>query len=305
MKRKLLSALCLCVTLFACTKENDAPKPADTEKKSVLKISVTDFIKTVQALPSPFARQASAASTLRDSSLVNISDIYYFIFDDNANVISYKHQSSLESNFGTISDSLRPGTYRMAISATAAPVNVNTSFAYFTIPASNNTVTSAFPDIFYHGQDITVAKDSANLVTPVLKRIMGHLEVNIQDMIDSDSANVSVRYDDGSINLYSGTSGLEPSIFGPLPLQRRSLTTFSDFIASTNSNTAIAIDIQYAERVTHRMVTKTITTQMYKNTKTVISGKLFQPVTVPDKENNNSNVGVDTKWSDSVRVINF
>jgi hypothetical protein len=304
MKKKLLVGLLLCL-VFACTKENDSAQPVKSEKKSMLKISVSDFIKKTQPIPGASGRLASKASASRDSSLTGISDIYYCMFAEDGSVVSYIHQTSLETNFGTISDSIKPGTYWLTVAASPVPIATNPTWGLLIIPTNNNYISGAFPDIFYKRQLITVAQDSVNIAIPILERIMSRLEVNILDMTSSDSVSVFVRQENAIINLFSGTSQMEATITGNLTIKSNSLGSFSDFIANNEPGNVIVVDIFYKNRTTQSWQTKSIVTAMQKNTQTIISGNLFQLANLPDRVNTEFSIIINKNWNATPNVIHF
>ena len=300
MKKKLLVGLLLCA-VFACTKQNDADQPVKNQKKSALTISVADFIKKTKPLSATSGRQSSS-STARDSSLTGITDIYYFVFTGTHTIVSYKHQTSLESNFGTISDSLLPGNYWVTVTATAAPLVVRTDRAELEIPSVNYSIANAYPDAFYSGQSITVTQQPLSVSMSTLLRIMSGLEVNIVDMTASDSANVSIMNEYGVINLHDGHATDDPILYGTLPIANRSLGTYSDFVGNYNA----MVYINYKDRITQSWKTKSIwVDNLQPNTQTILSGKLFSPVTVPDRVGAGFEISVNKNWYGTPYVIHF
>jgi hypothetical protein len=305
MKQKLLVGLLLCV-VFACTKQNDTTPPVTNQQKSVLKISVADFIQKVKPMLATSARESSSSSTARDSSLTGISDIYYFLFSQDGQVVSYRHQTSTESNFGTISDSIPAGTYWATVAASPAQIDVYPSEGLFSIPTVDNTISGAFPDIFYSRQLVTIGQEPISVSMPTLERIMSRLEVNIPDMISSDSVSIAVRYENAAIKLFTGTSVDGFAFGGGLSVTQRSVGVFSDLVAKNSTGgSRITLNIIYRERSTQNMKTKSVDVYMYTNRTTVVSGKLFQPIVEPGRVNGDFTITVNKEWNNNPNVVDF
>lgn len=257
-------------------------------------------------MPTNSVRKSSSASTARDSSLTDISDIYYYLFSQDGQVVSYKHQTSQESNFGTISDSIAAGTYWVTVAASPAEIDLYTSEGILVIPMFGNQITSPFPDIFYNRQLITVGQEPVSVSMPTLDRIMSKLEVNIQDMAPSDSVSVTVMEEYQLIPLFTGNGVNSVALGGDLSVTQRSMGFFSDLVArSTSTGTRTNLNIHYRERSTQNMKTKSVEVYMYRNRTTVVSGKLFQPVVAPDRVNGDFTITVNKEWNNNPNVVDF
>lgn len=305
MKRKLLAGLLLCLA-FACTKQNEPDEPVKNQKKSVLKINVDDFIKKTKPFPAVSGR-ASSASTARDSSLAGISDIYYCLYANSYTVVSYRHQTSLDSDFGTISDSILPGTYTIALAASAAPVTFGGEHRLLVIPSIDNVPSGPFPDIFYKNQSVTVAGDTTNIEMPTLSRIMARINVNILDLTPTDSVTVYLPAQPAVIDLWAGV-GLDDwpgyAIYGSVALSNESLGNYSTLLAVSYDH-YLPLVIRYKDRVTQQWKNKTISVDVYRNTQTVVTGKLYDPISGPKSVGTNFSISINKDWSSTPKVINL
>src|SRR5687767_8157836 len=113
MKKILPALLSLCI-LYACKKDATTTPASSQEAKKLVKFSVSDFIIQQENLRVGNGRIAA------DSSLAKISDIYYLLYKSDSTKLNYIHQDTTvnKTNFGTISDSLAPGNYFVAMIAT-------------------------------------------------------------------------------------------------------------------------------------------------------------------------------------------
>lgn len=78
MKKKWLIALSLSVLFYACSKDNTNERPDTRQVQIPFKVSVAEFIKKVQQLPSASGRMAPSSIFAKDSTLnTAVSDIYF------------------------------------------------------------------------------------------------------------------------------------------------------------------------------------------------------------------------------------
>ncbi|WP_436491384.1 FimB/Mfa2 family fimbrial subunit [Chitinophaga sp. ARDCPP14] len=310
MKKKWLIALSLSVLFYACSKDNTNERPDTRQVQIPFKVSVAEFIKKVQQLPSASGRMAPSSIFAKDSTLnTAVSDIYFFAFKNNGDRISYIHQRSTDADFGVISDSLPSGECTIALIASSdsliisdelrnAGINLNADY-------NNNTILAAFPDIFYKKMQITVGPDTtANNFSLSLERIMASLEVNITDApaIRADSnITVNVRSENTYFEIFSAWA--YTGIPMQLKIPQRTQHLFSELIMNTSEE--IRIDINYPDKVTNTMLTKTIgPITLTKNTKTILTGSLYPAIPPVTNVNSGFSVSINSIWNPA-QTIDF
>jgi hypothetical protein len=297
MKLKFLLVLSLSVLFYACKKE-DAPQPQTAKEGKVpIKINVADFVKKVEALPSPLGRQTSLSVILaKDSALNNkISDIYFFSYDKDGKIINLIHQRSTDADFGYIMDSLPTGENTIAMFASSDSLNTAYNGINLNMDPLTFEIISAFPDIFYKKIKINVSPDSTNNFDLSLERIMALLEVNITDAPANSNIKVSMNSEHTYFDPFSGTS--YTGVPMPINIPQRDQHVFNSLIM--NANDQISIVISYLDKTTNAILTKRISNiKLEKNTKTILTGVLYP--TIPPVNNVNggfSVVSINDIWN--------
>ena len=302
MKKSLFAALALSALLFACSKEKTTQdKPAPSGKKVPINVSITDFVKKVEQLPSPLGRKSNLSA--KDSVLsTEISDIYFFVFESHNQVVDFIHQRSTDDNFGIIADSLPEGNYRVGLVASTDSLTI-IGGSVFTNQPDETMAPTPFPDVFYKGADITVSAGGNNIYDLSLERIVGFLEVNIGDApaISADSSvKVSLRFENSYFTPIYGDS-YSGAFLIPMNIPRRSQQVFNAFVMSTYAD--VFVDIIYPDRTTGALLTKTINyVGIDKNAKTILSGNLYSAPPVPEKFSNGFNVSINKIWGPSNEI---
>jgi len=118
--------------LFACKKEtaNNTDfvnnKPPIEVKKSI-RISIGDFIQNQENLKA-VKRKKTNPQTNRNAEYAALSDVYYVAYTSDGTRINFIHQDTINNsnNFGTISDSLAPGSYTIVLIASEKPLYTQT-----------------------------------------------------------------------------------------------------------------------------------------------------------------------------------
>jgi len=295
MKKSLFAALSLSVLLFACSKETTTQdKPAPSGKKAPINVSIADFVKKVEQLPSPLGRKSNMSA--KDSVLsTEISDIYFFSYDKDGKIINLIHQRSTDADFGYIMDSLPIGENTIAMFASSDSLNTASNGINLNTDPVTFEILSAFPDIFYKKVKINVSPDGTNNFDLSLDRIMALLEVNITDAPANANIKVSMNSEHTYFDPFSGTG--YTGIPMPMNIPQRDQHVFNSLIINTSD--LISVVISYPDRTTNATLTKRINNiKLEKNTKTILTGVLYP--TIPPVNNVNSGfsiVSINAIWN--------
>jgi len=295
MKKSLFAALSLSVLLFACSKENTTQdKPAPSGKKVPVNVSITDFVKKVEQLPSPLGRKSNMSA--KDSVLsTEISDIYFFSYDKDGKIISLIRQRSTDADFGHIMDSLPIGENTIAMFASSDSLNTASNGINLNMDPVTFEIISAFPDIFYKKIKINVSPDSTNNFDLSLDRIMALLEVNITDAPANSNIKVSMNAEHTYFDPFSGMG--YTGIPMPMNIPQRDQHVFNSLIINTSD--LISVVISYPDKTTNALLTKRINNiKLEKNTKTILTGVLYPTIPPVNNVNGGFNiVSINDIWN--------
>lgn len=318
MKRVLFIPL-LASLLFACSKEtvnNTTPtghEPTNQAKKP-FRVSVADFIKQEEDMRSARKKDASSSLTAREDSS-RISDIYYIAYNSSGTRVNFIHQDTTTApgNFGTISDSLAPGSYTIVLIASEKPL--------YTDPILSNSNISAhsFGPSFIGGLGIDPLGDLFLKKIPVeisatgnptdlevsLNRIVGKLEVNILDALPASNANgfVRVQVTPLSVAYYIANGSLStPESLWLWYGTRKDQHHFADYLfGSANEFNVI---IEYQDKNTGETLSKTIEhVTCSTNKKTIITGYLYGTPANPGGPD--YQIRLNQAWDSDSTIINF
>lgn len=306
MTRKFLFVATLSTLFFACTKiddkEDNGSDVRGNTRNLPFKVSVANFIQRVEELAVLNAKSISpGAPATKDSTLADkVSDIYFFVFATNGDVVKYTHQRSGTGGFGDFSDSLPVGTYTVAVAASSDTLRISNNGQYssfMSILNPNLTSIKAFPDIFYKKSSFVVDSTQSSVINLSLDRVVGRLEVNITDApaISPDSlVDVHIKFENTSFNLLQGTSQASgfPYYF---PINRKSQHIFDDFILNTNSK--FTVTINYPDRNSNARLSKVIENiTVSKNKNTILTGKLYLTPPAPGYSESGFGIEVNSDW---------
>lgn len=287
--------------LFACKKDtNSEETPA-----AVSKVPVTFNIENFQVSQQDMSENGRVET---DPTLSNFGKVFYMAFASDGSKASYIEQDSTNSKFGTISDSLLPGTYTIAVGAhnRTAP----TSFSYITAKYASlssaefyNVYARTTADFFYKKVQVTV-NATGNAITDLsLNRIIGNLKVNLKDALPSSDPYGAITVTIfGAPQSYMINPDTVANRYSDVPMDRTSQTTWEYNVFG--SNRPLTVMLSWRDKVTGAFQSKTITNvTVSPNKKTIITGYLYG---VP------TNVGAgdvfvrtNQSWSTDSTVINI
>jgi hypothetical protein len=139
-------------------------------KSYPVNFNVSLFAQTITPITVNSQSKINALSTFALSSIID--NLTYCVYDVNGKLLHRVQSTPASTDFGTIKDSLTPGTYTIAIIGAKTGIVVNDS--YFTYNDRE------WKDAFFKKFSITVTNSNSTF-NVVLNRIVTQLELNIQD----------------------------------------------------------------------------------------------------------------------------
>ncbi len=272
--KKVLPALALVLALFSsCTKSTQLdPEP----KKYDVTFSVADFAQSASTLSTDHPKTTLAIG----DTLKNYADnLYYRIYNSAGVMVNSIDQASTLATFGTISDKLPAGTYNVFFAAAKGTLYPSSAQSIFN-NAVYSTGSTAWSETFVKVLPITIATTAVTQAVK-LDRVVGGLQVTLQDAIPSNAAKISLVYQLESTFLYmNNTNTIYPSnsITKDFPLTTTDIgqknKTFLMYIGNTVSTSSVIIRAYDSNN--GLIVEKTIpNVRCYKNQKTSLTGSLF------------------------------
>ncbi|SKA14955.1 Fimbrillin-A associated anchor protein Mfa1 and Mfa2 [Chitinophaga eiseniae] len=300
--------LLITMLLFSCKKNsggNDVTPPPAAAEKVAVKFGVSDFTREI----TDFGRSMNTntrAGSLKDY----ISFFYYMAYDNTGKLASSKIQTQDSLIFGSISDSLRPGSYTIVmIGAKNRPYIDGGGVATPTDPSLplDRAYISFMPGDIVKGNEVFLKKFSINIngdsIVPnvSLTRIVGKIELTIQDSTSFHHTTANLSMDSQAYYIGSGTIA-DPyvTVGGDPYVTSLSVGSLEAFVL--NNKNPFDIRIKGYNASNQLLASKTITNvQIQWNKKLILKGKLFSPDIDP-------NFSIDASlndWSADSTIINF
>ncbi|QEM11981.1 hypothetical protein [Mucilaginibacter rubeus] len=211
---------------------------------------------------------------------------------------------STASNFGVISDRLPAGTYTVVVAAGKAGLqfsNSNPKQIYYTKDVSYQPF---WKDTFFDKFQLTVSGDINQDVT--LSRIVAQLQINIEDAIPANAKTIIVNISDESRQYLIGTeksgqmSSMTLTIVIPDAAKGKPNFKITSLMGNTSTPFAVKITCYDANQnaVGSGVTVPNVTCQ--KNTKTILSGKLFNYGTTDP-----FTIGINNDWDPTPVVAHY
>jgi len=287
MKKAILFSIMASLLLFACKKEHSSGTnpPKGTYK---VNFNVSGFTESI-VNSTKNGPQVNGLKTYAAINITNYLDqLYYYVFDSKGNQVHYLSQDSTTTNFGSISDNLPAGTYTVVIGAGKKGFSTFTSFTtltatngwYFGYNSNNYSVPFApWLDTFYDKFQLTVSGDVNQNVQ--LNRIVGQLEIVIQDIIPVTADNIVVNISQenyGLIFFPAEKLTMSSPMVNTITLTNAIKGTANFTTTNILGNTATPFTVQVTcydatKKILGSVTVNNVTIQ--KNTRTILSGKLF------------------------------
>ncbi|HEY8895391.1 MAG TPA: hypothetical protein VIM79_11275 [Niastella sp.] len=271
--KKIIPALLLASVLFACKKDTNS----DETPSAVSKVPVTFNIENFQVSQQDMSENGRVET---DPTLAKFYKVFYMAFASDGKTASYIEQDSTNSRFGTISDSLLPGTYTVAVGAHNR--TVPSSFTYITAKYASlasaefyNVWARNTADFFYKKVQVTVNASGNQITDLSLNRIIGNLKVDLKDALPTSDPNGAITVNVlGVPQSYMINPDTVANRYSDVPMDRTSQTTWEYNIFG--SNRPLTVMLSWRDKVTGAFQSKTITNvTVAPNKKTIISGYLY------------------------------
>lgn len=314
MKKYLLFLLVSSCFTLSCKKAHHSDPDPDPKTYSV-NFSLSGFRQAIASAPG--SKQVNGIKTNATPTPVTadyFKMIHYRVYNTINTHYSLFHSLSIDSsasNFGTISDRLPAGNYTVGIAAgmaglkfdervfnTAGDVTSGISYGYA------NPQNLAWKDAFFDKFELTVSGDINQNVT--LSRVVGQLEVNIEDAIPVNAKTIAVTVTNDAFYYVFNTEQPEmtrPMTFTTLiPDVAKGKPNFkvSSLIANTVAPFVVKITCYDANQknIGPGVTVPNVTCQ--KNTRTILSGKLFDYSSF-----DTFTIGINNDWDPTPIVIHY
>ncbi|HEY1055067.1 MAG TPA: hypothetical protein VGE24_08025 [Emticicia sp.] len=315
MKKILSIPVMLCMLFVACKKEANLRVPEGTlgngpkEKLYPLKFTIGEFKQN-------FAKLSSATS---DSEPLTkyISNLYYVLYDIDGSEIKRINYHSGDEGFGIITDTLPAGVYDAVLIGVNGDVLINGDRygnetkrklhegAGFELSHGISDEIKAY-DTFFARTTLNVEDEAVNSVIS-LERIVGGLEVNIQDALPKNACRVRVsltgeHYIFNFGNERSSEPFLEANIIQEIKSAEKGKENYKINAHVLNTYRPMLVKISCYDENNNIIAEKTVANvKLERNKKLILTGKLFTPSPVT----NGQVVYVNSDWIRETETVSF
>lgn len=293
-KLSLFMAACLVLSL-SCSKKAIEESPASNGKKFKLNVSVD---RSTSVLGDPTTTASVPLSS-------QITQLTFVIYENQVNTeVARQTQFSTDPQFGQLSFDLPAAEYKVVVIGSKSEFGINKFFRNNDIPVilpfeeanmqywqPNFTMADKHyktDDTFFARQTITVGVIPQSMSIE-LQRIVGKLEVIVEDL-----ENFTVDVDNEATGYMFNTE----SSFGTIDDEQYRVSSadgpISIYILRTDK--PLGIEISYGTAVSQK---KTLNVPIYKNKRTIVKGKMLNPVI------NNFSVTINDTWLTEPEIVNF
>lgn len=312
----MMGALVLGFALTACQKEQSEKAPSATGEKVPVTISVSDFLRKLEDLPSPTGRQSGIAA--KDPDLhTKVSHIYYYAFSAaDELLVDKKYQTPLSAgtDFGVIKDTLAPGTYKILLVASVDPTPiVSQDFVEkLNLLITNHPTTSQgyfappLKDQFFKVLTIVVpTSGEVPQANATLERYISKLEVRVLDAeaVEADNKDVVVTATKVPVHFgFSGGAAFLPAL--KVELTKTAPNVYSGIVLPSAED-HLDVLIQIKERGTGSVLhTKTVSNvQCFKNKATILSGNVLS--VTPSAGDPEWHLLLQSAWEDPTPIVDY
>jgi hypothetical protein len=277
----LLIFFMIATAIVSCSKKADLVENIQSDKLYDVKFSVSTFNTEIVGLGvlSSLSIDNSSGTTVTNALGDQIASLEYVIYNSSGVMVKNATQANSLATFGSISEQLPAGDYKMYIVGSTTPFNI--------IPKENISQLFITPSIYNIGDwfvktiDLKVT-EQMQLQNLILDRVVGKIEVQITDAIPANTAKITLSSTSASWIHFSspyerstevrtvetilssadiGKTDYKVSSF-VIPLTTGSITSDVSIRAYNASGSLIADKIVKDVKVE-------------KNKKTIMTGKLF------------------------------
>jgi hypothetical protein len=314
MKKTLFYPLIILLAFLGCKKDNKKPVTGTDGKAYNVKFNFSGLAET---LSQTTKRVNSVKTNTAPSSPDYLTRLYYLVYNSSGKLVSQISLASDSSKFAPISDKLATGTYNVFFAASHGDMVFATDLGrdknYFFYGDKYNSPSYQWDDTFFKA--ITINVTNADITQNInLARIVGELEVNIEDNIPANASKLKLTITseystytflpmsaDTTYALTNTANGraAASSVTYNISDTSKGKPNFKayDIIINTIKpfNVVIAC-LDAAGNVIATTTASNITCQ--KNRRTILSGKLFGSSTGFDPE-------INKAWDPAVNTVHF
>lgn len=317
MKKSLLLSFAFILLIFwGCKKDHGKPGTNTDGKLYNIKYNFTGLTDALQQTSGKTVVNSLQTNTA-PSTPDYLTRLYYLVYNSNGKLINQVSVASDSSKFATLTDKLAAGTYDVFFVASHGDLVFSMNLGYtgknYFFYGSGNNPSYQWDDTFFKAVTLTVSNADINQNVS-LDRIVGQLQVNIEDNIPSNAAKLKLTITpeygtytflphsaDTTFALTNPSSGSSSatSVTYNIPDASKNQPNFkaSDILINTVKPFSVVIAcLDAANNVIATTTVNNITCQ--KNRRTILSGKLFGSNTGFDPVLNNS-------WDPIINVVNF
>jgi hypothetical protein len=299
MKRFMLYLVLLSGVFCSCKKEHFSNNVQKTYK---VQFNISGFTQTT--IGSNAAKKPVTLALNTDTSVAaysSITAIVYAVYDSNGNQVRLIKQDSSSANFGTISDNLPTGNYTVLLAGGGNNLTLynsvysanqigpfsSTDITYFSFVSYLGNLTPwgshllPWKDTFFKMFPLTISNSNLNQ-TVALSRIVGQLEVNINDALPANAKTFIIKInkeifaysaskttpDPQTAYVLADTAAIPASAIGTNSFKIYSL------IGNTNSLFNVTISCYDASNLLIQQATVD-SVNCIANERTILSGNLF------------------------------
>ena len=322
MKKLILNAVILSVTLlFACNKDHANVQPQSAGKtKYKISFNLNGFTQQIIGKASKPGK-AKILSLLSDTASVRamFDSIGYVLMDSQGNLVHSKIYNAKTYTNSTISDSVLPGNYKVALFAGHNGIQIlngNPLFLWYgtTLPQNYGNFVP-FKDTFEQTIPITVTNANINQ-SVTLNRIVGDIEVVITDNVPANAYSFTMQfsYDVFYYNLYTATPfdwnvAYPNNPVGPgpsttiIPNSSKGKPNFTIDYATLNNSVPFSFTLDCVDSSGQLLAHHAFdTTTIQANVKKIYSGDLFRTPLIPGS---GSSTTVNPVWNPITTNISF
>lgn len=294
------------ITQASCSKKGDVIENNKNEKLYDVKLSVSTFSTEIVGMNSSASSSArSNTSVAADAIGEQISVLEYLIYNSGGVLVKNTVQEKTLSTFGSISEQLPAGDYKVYIFGSTEQFSV--------LNKESNTTAFVSPSIYNIGDwfmksvDLKVS-DKTQAQSIVLERAVGKIEVNITDAIPVNTAKITISSITASwINL---NNSLQPAtemktIETNVAASDIGKTNFvvGKYVVPENGGSIVSDISIRAYNASGALIADKIVkdVKVEKNKKTIMTGKLFTAPAI----NTGFSVRVNADWNTQNNEVKF
>lgn len=303
MKKFYLSILFALTLFVSCTKSDNGTEVVIPNTHYNVSFNVSGFSQTMVDMSTK-----SAASVKAESAASHVNYIIYCIYNKEGILVKKVEQiDKAADGFGTIKEQLPAGSYTLAVAASTKQL----------LWISQDILSSAFFGFYGTGSrgdgfvkvlafDVADKENQGNIQ---VERIMGKLELSIQDRIPSDAAKITILHNSASFyHFIKGTSSSTDVVKEVITVAESDKIgegrTFVSYILPMRETGTLQTDVTITCYNSNGdvIVNKVIKDVVFAtNKKTILSGKLFEK---PSNQQSNFQITIPSAWSEE-NTINF